>query len=1095
MYLTRLTSLVVLVVLAGTRVASSAGAPVIDGSADEPLYRTPLVEQDTETAFRDASLGRPDIANGSELDAAYGVVYDDVLYLVLAGNIETNGNRIDIFFDTRPGGQNTLIGQLNPDVDFRALYRMGFSDGFEPDPMGPPGPGLTFPSGFEADFFTSIKPRGDPVVIHVNYAELYVDESNPGVGYYLGQGRTKCETDHGELAFGDPAAPFTVLCTIDNSNVLGVPAGVFAVWPPIDPVYTGLELAIPLSAIGDPAGAFQIVAFINNERQDYVSNQLLGGLGGSDNLGEPRFVDLAYVVPFTVSAASGGVGACCDGMNCILTDEQDCLALNGTYLGDNVSCAGNPCAGTPGRCCIDDGYSGTCAITTAAECTSLAGVFDSEGTCEGCPCLLTAPGACCLGETCEEMREADCLEAGGTYLGPFTACGADTCVYAACCIDGECQSRRPFECAIGGGRYMGSGRTCAEGDCSFTVWSPHVATSLHGWDPTTFPMTETATGSGIYTVDITGSPGEPMEFKITDGTWQFSVPASNSWCYFPPESTLTITYDANTYADGWLPERDRIGLDYEPGSWLAVGDFQYWDNWDYSALMDDIGGGLYQRVITGLFSGGYCWKAVQAGTWDAIGPHGRSLDMDCVAFSITHPWDEAVLSVNALAGTIRADVWSDCNQNGIEDTMDLADCPGQPWCSDCNVNAVLDVCDISSGTSYDSNGNGVPDECDDIGACCLGDMCVVTTPDECASAGGATLGAGTICEDSPCGASCDVAVINGRKDLRYSSPLAVQDTQTQFGDNSLAMVDFANGSELDSAYAYISDDSRLNLLLTGNLEANFNKLEIFFDTRPGGQNRLRGDNPDVDYNGLNRMGDDGTGNGLTFDSGFEADYWVGVTGGNNPYELYVNYAELANPGTGRALGMGRAADRTHGGLILGDNPGFVLATIHNGNAAGVAGGTSVIGSGERPGNVQTGIEISLPLAEIGNPTGAFKIVAFINAAGHDWVSNQVLGPIGGGGNLGEPRTIDLGSIPGNQYFVVPAPGTALVTADFDQDCDVDADDLRAFERCASGPGLAADPECSSEDLDQDGDVDQTDFSVFQRCYSGENVPADPNCAN
>ncbi len=31
---------------------------------------------------------------------------------------------------------------------------------------------------------------------------------------------------------------------------------------------------------------------------------------------------------------------------------------------------------------------------------------------------------------------------------------------------------------------------------------------------------------------------------------------------------------------------------------------------------------------------------------------------------------------------------------------------------DCNVNFVTDVCDIASGTSSDSNSNGIPDECE-----------------------------------------------------------------------------------------------------------------------------------------------------------------------------------------------------------------------------------------------------------------------------------------------------------------------------------------------------------------------------------------------
>ena len=75
--------------------------------------------------------------------------------------------------------------------------------------------------------------------------------------------------------------------------------------------------------------------------------------------------------------------------------------------------------------------------------------------------------------------------------------------------------------------------------------------------------------------------------------------------------------------------------------------------------------------------------------------------------------------------------------------------------------------------------------------------------------------------------------------------------------------------------------------------------------------------------------------------------------------------------------------------------------------------------------------------------------------------------------------------------------TSFAPADFDQDCDVDANDRDIFEACASSPGIQhnSSPTYMMTDLDFDNDVDHADFAVFQRCYSGENVPADPNCAN
>ena len=63
-----------------------------------------------------------------------------------------------------------------------------------------------------------------------------------------------------------------------------------------------------------------------------------------------------------------------------------------------------------------------------------------------------------------------------------------------------------------------------------------------------------------------------------------------------------------------------------------------------------------------------------------------------------------------------------------------------------------------------------------------------------------------------------VPTVDGTRDAEYGSALAVQTVQTQFGDANPN-----NGSELDAAYA-VCDAARLYLLLTGNIEANFNRV-------------------------------------------------------------------------------------------------------------------------------------------------------------------------------------------------------------------------------------------------------------------------------
>jgi hypothetical protein len=310
--------------------------------------------------------------------------------------------------------------------------------------------------------------------------------------------------------------------------------------------------------------------------------------------------------------------------------------------------------------------------------------------------------------------------------------------------------------------------------------------------------------------------------------------------------------------------------------------------------------------------------------------------------------------------------------------------------------------------------------------------------------------------------------MDGQLDASYGAPLAIQDTQTQFGDSNLGLINWANGSELDVAHGFIDTvTNHLRIFLGGNLESNFNKLDIFIDYRSGaGQNKLRGDNPNVDFNGLNRLGDDGSGNGLTFDEGFDADYFVTLTCGNDPLSTFANTSQVLSSGggTGQYIGSGGA-----GRSYLAGSDGTLIA-INNSNIAGVNGGTGLAsGAG-----VTTGIEIAIPLANLikyGNED--IKVCAFINAGGHDFVSNQVLAGIGGGGNLGEPRFVNFSVVPGNQYFVVPAP----ILGDLNSDGEVGGADL-AILLGAWGPCSGIKKGGCSADLNGDGNVDGADLAIL-----------------
>lgn len=251
--------------------------------------------------------------------------------------------------------------------------------------------------------------------------------------------------------------------------------------------------------------------------------------------------------------------------------------------------------------------------------------------------------------------------------------------------------------------------------------------------------------------------------------------------------------------------------------------------------------------------------------------------------------------------------------------------------------------------------------------------------------------------------------LDGTAEAGYGAPIVIQAVGTGFGDSNINQVDYANGSELDAAYASVSGGN-LYLFLAGNLESNFNKVEIYFDTKAGGQNVLRADNPDVDFNGLNRQ------SGLKFDTNFSPDYYITVTGGGSPYQMYGTYAELLSGGGGAGGYLGSNGAATNAVLAGGSNPFGIGATINNSNTAGVDGSNGGASSGA---GVTTGIELTIPLAAIGDPNGCFAVCAFVNGSGHDYLANQVLGSLPvGTGNLGDPHNVDFSQIAGNQYFSV-----------------------------------------------------------------------------
>ncbi len=237
-------------------------------------------------------------------------------------------------------------------------------------------------------------------------------------------------------------------------------------------------------------------------------------------------------------------------------------------------------------------------------------------------------------------------------------------------------------------------------------------------------------------------------------------------------------------------------------------------------------------------------------------------------------------------------------------------------------------------------------------------------------------------------------VLDGVRDGSYPL-LATQSVQTGFGDGNPN-----GGSELDAAWGSI-ESGVLYLMLTGNLESNFNKLNIFIDSVPGGENVLT-NNTGAGGNNPSNDGWAGKYAGFTFGAGFAADYLLILRNGNGGGDRFdIDYTVV-----GGGAGAFETAGPVFGASLTGANasalPGAGIGVaFNNSNTAGVIGGSAAADTAAAVA-VTTGIELSIPLAALGNPNPAdIKITAMINGSNHDYLSNQFLGGLPAGqGNLG-----------------------------------------------------------------------------------------------
>ncbi len=328
---------------------------------------------------------------------------------------------------------------------------------------------------------------------------------------------------------------------------------------------------------------------------------------------------------------------------------------------------------------------------------------------------------------------------------------------------------------------------------------------------------------------------------------------------------------------------------------------------------------------------------------------------------------------------------------------------------------------------------------------------------------------------------------------------------------------WAYGSELNNARVFIDvPNNNLYLFIAGNIQVNYNKFVLFFDSQPGGQNVLLDNNVDISFNNLNGMSN------ITFDAAFEPDYWLninnGIDGGSGNLLRFTDAATLRTNGANIDPFFGVITD--YGSYDGGDValfpvipfdgpridiqdgslgslfanygprlsavdpmnpiPSLINVAVNNSNVAGV---TDTDASGASA--VNTGIEIRIDLDELGwDGVQDILVAGWIANDAFNYISNQVLGGIPGPDNIGlrdadedGVNDLDFNTIAGDQFLNLTNPTVIEdCQADINGDGSLNFFDISEFLTLFS----AMDPQA---DFNNDGSFNFFDISEFLSAFA------------
>jgi hypothetical protein len=260
-------------IVTAATLATSVRAITVDGYLD-PAYGSALATQTVNTSYGDATTPGGDSVNGSELDAAYGTIQNNNLYLFMAGNFQNNGNNVLVFIQAKSGGQSTLniTGGWNPPSD---LNGSTFFPGFAPTYM------------FDTDEYQGTL-----------YTSTFGLSSSGSANNYLGQITITKGIGSGTVGGISIGLVNTNTAGVNpNANSGANPKAALAVG-------VGMELAIPLSTLGYSSGNIEVMEMIAGIGDSGISNQSLPGQPYGTSY-VPNIFSANYNQYFTISPTVG----------------------------------------------------------------------------------------------------------------------------------------------------------------------------------------------------------------------------------------------------------------------------------------------------------------------------------------------------------------------------------------------------------------------------------------------------------------------------------------------------------------------------------------------------------------------------------------------------------------------------------------------------------------------------------------------------------------------------------------------------------------------------------------------------------------------